>query len=67
MKQIQAGALVRRQVRRFLLSEGVKFSEDKGWLVSVFYLDCSEEKARQINHALTEWQKQVEARSAPHK
>lgn len=55
-KIIEAGVLVRRPIRRFLLSEGIDFKEDKGWLDSTFYLNCSDEKYRWIMKVLHKWQ-----------
>jgi len=51
---IEAGALVRRPIRRFLLARGVPFKEEKGFLDSVFFLDENSQLAR---NALVELQK----------
>lgn len=53
-KQIQTGIAIRREIRRFLLSEGIIFHEDKGWLDSVFYLNCSDEVWKEIRRTLEE-------------
>jgi hypothetical protein len=36
---LEAGALVRREVRLHLLTRGIPFTEDRGWLSSVFIID----------------------------
>lgn len=51
-KYITAGLAVRRQIRRFLLREGVDFKEDKGWIESEFYLNCTDEKMKYIAECL---------------
>ncbi len=41
---IEAGMLIRRTVRRFLLLNNIKFIEDKGFIDSVFYFDCTKKQ-----------------------
>lgn len=41
---IKAGALVRRPIRRFLMCNGIIFYEEKGWVNSIFSINCSEEQ-----------------------
>lgn len=48
MKYITAGILTRRMVRRFLLESDVDFIEEKGFIDSVFYLKCTDEKYNSI-------------------
>jgi hypothetical protein len=36
---LEAGALVRREVRIHLFTRGITFTEDRGWLSSVFFID----------------------------
>lgn len=38
---LEAGVAIRRQVRRTLLSMGIEFKEEKGWIDSVFYFYCT--------------------------
>lgn len=45
---IEAGMLIRRTVRRFLLLNDIKFIEDKGFIESVFYFDCTKEQYDRI-------------------
>lgn len=52
-KVLTAGLAVRRQIRRWLLAQGIIFTEDKGILDSVFYLHCSDGVAKQIGAILT--------------
>jgi hypothetical protein len=42
-KYITAGMAIRRQIRRLLLAEDIKFTEDKGLFDSVFYFDKEKE------------------------
>lgn len=41
-KTISAGIGIRRQVRRYLMAQGIDFTEDKGWVDSLFRLDCDD-------------------------
>lgn len=58
-KEIVAGLAIRGQMRRFLLSEGIDFVEDKGWLDSVFYLKCPDEKFNYICRMIEEREKRL--------
>lgn len=40
LPNITAGIAIRGKIRSYLMSEGVDFKEDKGWIESVFYLNC---------------------------
>ena len=60
-KYIEAGLAVRRQIRRFLLEEGIDFVEEKGWIDSVFYLKCSDEKYQWVGRVLEEHERKMEA------
>ena len=44
--QIVAGALIRRQVRRWLMNRSVSFKEDKGFIDSIFYLTGTVDESR---------------------
>ncbi len=57
---IEAGLVMRRSIRRFLLSQGFVFTEDKGWLDSVFYFKCTDEAYRQIALALQKLQNELD-------
>lgn len=54
--QIEAGALVRRPIRRYLLQIGYPFEEEKGWLDSVFYAQCTKDQYQNIANDLNKWQ-----------
>jgi len=58
-KEITAGMAIRREMRRFLLSEGIQFTEDKGWIDSVFYLNCDDEKWKYIVRVLQERERKL--------
>lgn len=54
-KAVTAGLLVRRPMRRLLLSLGIDFTEDKGWLDSVFYLHCNDLHLAQLKIYLSKY------------
>jgi hypothetical protein len=56
---ITAGLLYRREVRRFLLSQDVKFTEDKGFLDSAFYVNCGEQTFNNLVEILQKWHREV--------
>lgn len=45
---ITAGLVMRRAVRRYLLEEGVSFTEAKTLLESTFFLDVTKEQENRI-------------------
>jgi hypothetical protein len=49
-RSLIAGLLIRRAVRRQLLANDIKFTEDKGFIDSVFYLDCDDATFNSIKH-----------------
>jgi hypothetical protein len=59
-KFITAGMAVRRQIRRFLLEEGIDFVEEKGWLDSVFYLKCTDETFQWVGKVLEEHKRRMQ-------
>jgi hypothetical protein len=56
-KYIVAGVLVRQTIRRWLLREGIEFTEDKGLFNSMFFLNCSNETYKRVRVALEDWNK----------
>lgn len=46
--QIEVGALLRRQVRRFLIGIGADFKEEKGILDSVFFVKNIDEHQKYL-------------------
>lgn len=49
---ITAGLLVRRKVRALLWELGIKYTEDKGRLDSIFYLEHVTEEQRKILNSI---------------
>jgi hypothetical protein len=43
---IEAGWILRREFRRYLLKNNYQFTEEKGWLDSVFYIEASPEQQK---------------------
>lgn len=56
-KTITAGILVRKPIRRYLMTEQIKFKEEKGILDSLFILHCSDEKYTKTYTIIKEWAK----------
>ena len=48
IKRIELGLLYRREFRRFLLSQDINFTEEKGLLDSAFFLKCTDETFEKI-------------------
>lgn len=60
-KYIEAGLAVRRNIRRFLLENDIDFIEEKGWVDSVFYLKCSDEKYIWVVKVLDNFTRRLES------
>lgn len=54
---VTAGAWVRRSIRRYLLQKGLTFFEDKGFLDSYFYIDCTQDEYDLFAKDLAPWSK----------
>lgn len=52
---LTAGLVVRGGLRKFLLQNGIRFQEDKGWIESDFYLDCTEEVYKWVCDCIQAW------------
>jgi hypothetical protein len=45
---IEAGLLIRRQIRRFLMENGIVFKEERGLIDSLFVIPGSAENAQAV-------------------
>jgi len=52
---IEAGLAVRGQIRRYLMSRGIDFKEDKGWVESTFYCTVTEKQWEIVIRDINNW------------